>query len=173
MKSIKLYIFLIIFSLTVPIFSIIYLKFNIKEKVGRKIDIYEGINIFTDKKIYKSESGVYVGNSQKQLENGYFDMLIQYEKDKLIVTINSLKKENNEGIYDELYVDEVISYLNEKYKKVLDTERLKEAIVSMYLNLRSSLEEKSEELSYKDEDINVSLKLENFKLIIVLKEELV
>lgn len=124
----------IIFS-TLLLFNIL----NVNKSNKRKLNIQKNIDIFTNRAILNLDNSFYIGNNLKELENGYYDIIINSNDSKLVITINSLSKDKKE-ILDKNYEKELILYIQKTLNKNINIQKLESNIINIYIKLRSSIE---------------------------------
>lgn len=107
---------------------------------------------------------ILIGNSQKELENGYYDICISLQDNKLNIYVVKLWKDNTgQSLYDEYYVKELARCLLDICKK----EYTEDEIVKMenYI-LDCYLESKKDSPSIKN------ITIENIKIVSEVKESI-
>lgn len=143
--------------------------FNIsKERIEVAINesIKDRCNIYSD-------DCILVGENNKQLENGFYDIKfdlgnIKLENNRnLVIHINKLWKNFNDKLYEESYIDEVVTVIEKIFGKEENTNKLKENIKEEYIKSKS-LEENLEKKSLKFNDIAVDLETTDKELIVTI-----
>lgn len=144
-------------------------NFNIsKERIEVAINesIKDRCNIYSD-------DCILVGENDKQLENGFYDIKFDLENIKLednrnlVIHINKLWKNFNDKLYEESYIDEVVTVIEKIFGKEENTNKLKENIKEEYIKSKS-LEENLEKKSLKFNDIAVDLETTDKELIVTI-----
>lgn len=125
--------------LLITIMALVISKNGNKSKKEDSNNIYENINVFTNRVTLKSDECVYLGNNLKELDNGFFDICIKNKEEKLIIIVNSLSK-NKVDIIESEYINELVNYIKMTINSNLDEIRLNETIRKLYIKLRSNLE---------------------------------
>lgn len=158
--------FIIVFSIVVLSFFICILisSFNISNKNKEKMpfNINENIDInnyILNRFIKQEEEIVIVGKNNKEIENGYIDIKIEYFSDKILTYFNKIYKEEKvEKIYvDENYLLEILNYINDKFSLNMSDRDIKQILIltkDKYMDYRLNeinefLEEYSFETKYK------------------------
>ncbi|MBR5227723.1 MAG: hypothetical protein IKV94_03705 [Clostridia bacterium] len=94
-----------------------------------------------DERFCKCEEDVIIiGNNEKQIQNGFYDVKIAIKNQSLTVNLNKLwYKKFNENLYEIEYVDWLISYIekstNFKFSKE-EKENLSQKIISKYTSVK-------------------------------------
>lgn len=151
-SSNKLLVIIFFLIILICIF-ILYIKFNHKNTTLNS-EFYPYIFLQkTDENAFKeyfqnryvnvdfSDNTVIIGRTKKEIENGYFDIKINTNKDYLEIYINKLTKEEKvtEYIVDE-YLDELYKYIK-LLLNIEDNEQvIKKCIFEEFSNLRNNLE---------------------------------
>lgn len=112
---------------------------NVNKSNKKKLNIQKNIDIFTNRAILNLDNSFYIGNNLKELENGYYDIIINSNDSKLVITINSLSKDKKE-ILDKNYEKELILYIQKTLNKNINIQKLESNIINIYIKLRSSIE---------------------------------
>jgi len=78
-----------------------------------RIENYIDKNI-TNRKIIIDEEKIRIGENEKQIENGYYDLEIFIKNNKsIVIALNKLWKEFDKKLYQEEYVNEIVSSIND------------------------------------------------------------
>jgi len=113
----------------------------------------------------------YVGNNDKELQNGYYDFKVSNTQNGVTIKINKLwHKKFNKNLYEQEYVDNLCEYiskivLNGTRKKIEKDELyvLYKDILDVYLKAKDNLEYKSESVI---NNIKFVFYTENYELIL-------
>jgi len=159
-------IFIFIFSVIIFLVFIFILinTFHVSNKNVEKTSflIDQNINInnyILNRFIKQKEEKIIIGKNNKEIENGYFDIKIEYLSDKILVYFNKMYKEEKvEKIYvDEKYLLEILTYINNKFSLNINDVDIKQLLILIkdeYLDYRLNqknefLQEYSFETKYK------------------------
>lgn len=120
-----------------------------------------------DRSVFKEDNYILIGENIKQLENGFYDIKFELDNEMVIVYVNKLWKDFNENLYEEKYIDEVIT----AFQKIFDVEddlgKLREDLKEEYINTKNEKENvngKTFELS----GIKVDLKNLNKEVVMTI-----
>ena len=155
-NNIFIYIFLVIIVILVALISIIlvsskYKKSKLKlEENNLKLYPYQYVNnvdkdklnkFFKNRVIYFSKKNIFlVGKSNKELQNGYYDIKFSVDEKNMLVYINKLQKsDNNFKDISEEYLTELKNCMK-YFLNLEDVDILIDSAKIEYLNLRNNIE---------------------------------
>lgn len=144
LRQIKKYKYIIILFITIIISVSILNNFSIKtNKIYIKPKEYDfnlsAENILNRYTYYENKNCIYIGDNNKEISNGYYDIKIQKQNEKLYIYINKLfKKSENNKIYDEKYLEELITYINKLLDFKFDFTKLEFKIKDLYLKIKTN-----------------------------------
>ncbi len=87
----------------------------------------------SNREIIISEEKIKVGENQKQIENGYYDIEIFLKDKNIVISLNKLWKEFNEKLYQEEYILEVAKTIEEFLEIKNETIKICEFICNGYI----------------------------------------
>lgn len=159
---------------------IVFFKTGEKEKVVYRnietnIEFYKNnidrlSNLFEDRYVIKDKDGLSIGKSKNELENGYYDIKLVIKEKYIEIYINKLFKEfDNNIIYDEKYVNQIIEYIVKLFNFKLDKEKMVDLVISNYLLIRDIDRNNVENVDKSVEINNYKVALTVDKNILVLK----
>lgn len=165
MKQWKQWITLIVFVLSGVIICIVFNK-----KINKEISLSVMHQCIENRACLDKEKELLIGNSEKELENNYYDIKVIEQNGKIYLYINKLwKTEFVEQLYEERYVNELVEYVacvvNKTYK--LDTVSFKNAVVSGYIASKNGSEYAFE---INDKNINIKLYSLNYELVVEVEK---
>lgn len=103
-------------------------------------------NNINNRKIINIEDKIFVGENEKQIENGYYDMYVYVHKNKhLVISLNKLWKEFDEKLYQKEYVTEIVRSIESVLEEDLSNDELFSYILSGYSIAKNS--ENKEEIN--------------------------
>lgn len=157
----------IIIVLCAAIFVIVrnfYINHKYESFVNENLSISEYV---TDRTCITDGNQFKIGNNEKELQSGYYDILIEDDEVTLKMYINKLwKTEFNDMLYEKEYVNQVADYLVSRISCSLDKEELIEILIKGYLvakngeNYYKTIENKENMLMFQSE---------NYELVIEVK----
>lgn len=167
----KKYIAIICIVIMLILISLIYLnKVNSKEKLNlqsnsnnlfKNINCYNSyiinnkskiIQNFENRYVLVNNSFLYIGNNQKEIENGYYDIKIEADENSykyIQITINKLFILNTD-FYDDNYIFKIVYLINYIFDfdfSVEQIESLKTSIIKNYEYLRKNYVENVDKLN--------------------------
>ncbi len=86
----------------------------------------------TSRQILRKDNVVFVGNSKKEIENGYYDLKIMLEDRNVKLYINKLWKVFNQSLYEKDYVREVINSVFDIFE--INQKKQKECLIQYITN---------------------------------------
>lgn len=96
-------------------------------------------NNINNRKIVNIEDKIYVGENEKQIENGYYDICVYIQENKyLVISLNKLWKEFDEKLYQKEYVTEIAKSIESILDEDLNNEELFNYILSGYMIAKKS-----------------------------------
>ncbi len=158
-------------ALVVIITIIVFRLFPIKQKT-HKMDILKNIDLITGREKIIVDNTIYVGNSKKELENGFYDLKIECLDSVLKLRINLLNKGASKQKYDGEYALEVCNYICNTSPYNMDFELLYKGVVQSYLKLRENYDSKLDSISYTDNKCKVLIYESESELCLELGENI-
>lgn len=172
MIMIKKIIIVVIVAILI-IFCVI-LRFS-KDKKINNIDYFKKNKVasfnISDRYILENENEISIGKNKNELENGYYDIKISVD-DCINIDINKLFKDfDNNVLYDELYVNEVIDYIDKSTNLNLNKYELKKEITSNYEIIRDIDRNDGNEINKEILNNNIKITVYEQNNILKLKLE--
>ena len=119
----------------------------------------------------KNTNEIYIGNTKKEIENGFYDIYITNKNNTINIYINKLFKEFKYDIlYNEEYLDEILNYINNISNFEIDIFNLKKDIIKYYLDIKNIHEKTIKTKEYKLDKYKFIFQEENNILKIDVKE---
>ncbi len=129
-----------------------------KVKQDIKIDIFSYVNVITNREILNVDGKIYIGNNKKELENGFYDIKVEEDVNKIKLSINSLSKNIKDERFNADYCLEVCKYINIIFENNIDTDILNSKLSQSYLKLRQDYNlDDFESVSYNDGEFSILL----------------
>lgn len=103
-------------------------------------------NNINNRKIVNIEDKIYVGENEKQIENGYYDIYVYVRKNKhLVISLNKLWKEFDEKLYQKEYITEIATSIESILEEDLNNNEIFNYILLGYEIAKNS--ESKEEIN--------------------------
>lgn len=93
-----------------------------------------------DRCVFKEDNYILIGENLKQLENGFYDIKFELNDKKLVVYVNKLWKNFNENLYEEKYIDEIISTFQKIFEVEGEIGDIRECLKEEYINTKNEEE---------------------------------
>ena len=162
-KNDKTFIIIIFTVLLVVVISLIarfLININVPKYEAKKIIANSNINLYEfikNRTFLEEENILYIGKNKKEIENGYYDIKVEYSKEKLNVFFNKLYvEEYSDKVYvDQNYLYEILNIINKKYDLKLEEIKLQELVILISDNYLEFRESKLNEKSSQTQDINL------------------
>lgn len=177
-KYVYLYIVVIAIILIIFVYIVDFFKTKIHEEEFEisNYRIEEIIRQNIDRReILKLDKSILVGYSEKELENGYYDLKMYKEKQDLIICLNKAWKEFNNELYEEEYIYQIINSIlsifelssskakNKIYDYIVEGYKISKGLINNGLNNNESFLDLGE--------IKLERRVENNELILSISKE--
>ncbi|MCX8075066.1 MAG: hypothetical protein N2749_05720 [Clostridia bacterium] len=96
-----------------------------------------------------NERKILIGNTKKEIDNGYYDISIDINEEYIKIYINKLFKDfdSKKNIYEDKYVEDIVKNLNKIFDfqfNITDENKLKQLIIKQYVSIRQKYVENVE-----------------------------
>lgn len=161
-RVITAFTLLIIFSLVMVYVFYLDRQYTQKDKI-------DTVSCIDDRVCIEEQEIIKIGNNEKELQNGYYDVLLEKNEFGFEVHVNKLwKTEFNETLLEMSYVDEVTRFLLSRVSSSVSVPEFSSYVVEGY-TLAKNGEEYIKELDLKQETIMFESK--NYELVIEVKHK--
>lgn len=151
------------------IFSLVMVCAFYLDRQYTQNDKVETVSCIDDRVCIEEQQIIKIGNNEKELQNGYYDLLLEENESGFEVYINKLwKKEYNETLSEMSYVDELTKFLLSRVSSDVSVSEFSSYIVEGY-TLAKNGEEYIKELNLGQEIIMFESK--NYELVIEVKHK--
>lgn len=150
-----------------------------KDMTGQKAQKKEVMSCIEGRVCIEDEETIKIGNNEKELKNGYYDVLLEKTETGFIAHINKLwKTEFNETLYEEEYVKEVAMFLISRMKSEVECQEVMSFMLEGYIESKEEKEIKVDGETAKEES-EVTEKLDKetmsrkagvYEILITVKE---
>ena len=126
----------------------------------------------SEREITLKSSEIFVGNTKKEIENGYYDIKIYKENDVLKIHINKLWKEFNSNLYENKYVSELANSIS-KLVGISSYNDLEDYILEGYKKAKDLDENEAKNNEYYLNQNNITIKrnIKDKELILIICKE--
>lgn len=161
-RVITIFVLLIIFLL-----AMVYI-FSLDRQYASK-DKVDVVSCIDDRVCIEEEQIIKIGNNEKELQNGYYDVLLEKNEFGFELHVNKLwKTEFNESLLELNYVDEVTRFLLSRVSSNAAVSEISNYIIEGY-TLSKNGEKYIKELNLEQETIIFESK--NYELVIEVKHK--
>jgi len=121
---------------------------------------------FNDRYVIINTSGLSIGKSKNELENGYYDIDLKVKEKHIEIRINKLFKEFDKNIIcDEIYVDEITEYIVKLFNLKIDKSAFSELITTNYEIIR--------DIDRNDvQSMDKTITINDIKIVITVQENI-
>lgn len=150
-----------------------------KDMASQKTPKKEVMSCIEGRVCIEDEETIKIGNNEKELENGYYDVLLEKTETGFIAHINKLwKTEFNETLYEEEYVKEVAMFLISRMKSEVECQEVMSFMLEGYIESKEEKEIKTDEETIKEESEvtekldkeTMSRRADAYEILITVKE---
>ena len=170
-----IYLIGIFIAFTLVIFALKYHMKSAKSKEDTSLNIsFTRINDvlnrnITDRKIVLRDMVIFIGTSEKEIDNGYYDVKIYKENDIFKIHINKLWKEYNDELYEDKYLDELVYSISHIFE-ISNVSCLKDKLLFCYKEAKK-VDIVSEDYkigTVKDNNLKIEFEIKNKELILLV-----